>query len=197
MTKRSYLIAAVLGLVVGAAIVVPAAARSHHSSAGPPALKPAQSQRLAHAATPAGSVDADLVPTADGRRCLALTLPDNPNQALGNGGLSCGATPSETTPATEMTAGMSWLRVNSQIVLVIFGRVGSTIADVRLQMADGSTVQTATSNGVYVTRLTAPAIGVLPGAITATGYDSAGQAAASVDLQRQLAASTPPPGSTP
>ncbi len=197
MTKRAYLISA--ACVVAVAIFVPTAALAlahHGTSSGPPRLEPTQSQRLAHAVTAAGSVDVDSVPNVDGQTCIALTLPDSPKQGIGNGGMSCSAAPSEPT-AAGMNATMSWVQINGQNVLIIFGQVGSAITQVRLQMPDGSIVQAATSHGIYVTRLTAPAVGVLPGTITATGYDSSGQPAASVDLQKILTAATPPPSATP
>jgi hypothetical protein len=195
MSKRSYLLTTLGLLFASVAIYVPAAALADHHGSGPPQLDPTHAQRLAHAGTAFGSADVDSVPTIDGRTCVALTLPDGPKQGIGNGGMSCGAARSERV-ATDMNVTMSWVRINDETFLVVYGEVGSAVTHVRLQMPDASEIDAATSNGVYVTRLTAPAIGVLPGAIRATGYDSSNQPVASLDLQK-VVSSTPPPDSGP
>jgi hypothetical protein len=91
---------------------------------------------------------------------------------------------------------MSWLPDSSagRVVLVIEGRAGAAIRSVTLNMPDGSTVPTALSaavGGFYISRLTAPAIGKLPGDLVVVGYDAAGKEIAHLSLQEVLAASTP------
>jgi len=89
---------------------------------------------------------------------------------------------------------MTWARASSVFVLVVEGRAAPSIRRVQLLLGDGSTVPAALAQGYYVSRLSAPKMGQLPGPVEVIGYDGAGQEATRVDLQAVLVAATPPGG---
>lgn len=188
-------------LASGAALIVPHLGRgSAHSSP----IDLSHRAEIANIATGAGPAALYVAPAVDGNECVSVALPDLAGATPGdlaaeNGGATCSpkANIEQRLTGNALTSTMSWVPesgASNDVALVIEGRAGAAIKTVALEMPDGSTVPASLSDtvgGFYVSRITAPAVGQLPGAVSVIGYDASGAEVANVDLQALLAASTP------
>ena len=146
---------------------------------------------VASVTAPNGPAELHLAQTIAGTSCLSVSLPDLGRNA---GGVCAASEALETRLAGKaLTVSMSWAPGPSGVVLAISGRAGASIGSVAVELQDGTHVPAAldSSRGLYVSRVSAPAVGKLPGAIAVDGYSPAGTEIARLDLQSVLAASTP------
>lgn len=168
----------------------------------PPTINAGQEKRLLSVDTGSGPAALYTAPATNGLECVTISVPDSAvastgDAAFGNGGGECHPSSelSQRLSGAQLTTSMSWVPLTgATMALVIDGRAGSAIERVELHLGDGTVVPAALSDtfaGYYVSRITAPAIGKLPGDVAVIAYGAGGQELAQVRLQDVLAAATP------
>lgn len=196
-------IALAVGVVAVALLAIPHLVfGSQNATVAPPAVNTGQAHRLVSVTTGGGPATLYTAPATNGYVCVTISVPDGAaaspgNSQFGNGGGEChqGDALAQRLSGVQLTTSMNWVPVTGgTVALVVEGRAGSAIQRVALQLPDGTVVPAALSStfaGYYVSRITAPAIGELPGDVAVVGYDAGGRPLTRVSLQDVLAAATP------